>query len=103
MRVHAKKFQFAGIFDTGPTVHVRQSDMWMQQAKNGNFETGQFGSCFGLLKLIKMLCTSDEGIVKLMLLHIRGDIDVEATLVSNIIPAAPSKGMQVVQNQPPAA
>jgi hypothetical protein len=35
-----------------------------------------------------------------MLLHIRGDINIKATLVSNIIPATPSKGMQVVLNQP---
>jgi hypothetical protein len=39
-----------------------------------------------------------KGIVKLMLFHIRGDIDIEATLVSNITPAVPSKGMQVVLN-----
>jgi hypothetical protein len=26
----AQKNQFAGIFDTGPSVHVRQSDMWMR-------------------------------------------------------------------------
>jgi hypothetical protein len=38
-----------------------------------------------------------------MLLHIRGNIDIEATLKSSIIPAAPSKGMQVVLNQPHAA
>jgi hypothetical protein len=44
-----------------------------------------------------------KGIVKLMLLHIRGNIDIKATLVSNIIPAAPSKGMQLVLNQPCAA
>jgi hypothetical protein len=44
-----------------------------------------------------------KGIVKLMLLHIRGDINIKATLVSNIIPATPSKGMQVVLNQPHAA
>jgi hypothetical protein len=44
-----------------------------------------------------------KGIVKLMLLHIRGDIDIEATLVSNITPAVPLKGMQVVLNQPCAA
>jgi hypothetical protein len=41
-----------------------------------------------------------KGIVKLMLFHIHGDINIEATLVSNIIPAAPSKGVQVVLNQP---
>jgi hypothetical protein len=35
-----------------------------------------------------------------MLFHIRGNIDIKATLVSNIIPAIPSKGMQVVLNQP---
>jgi hypothetical protein len=38
-----------------------------------------------------------------MLLHIRGDIDIEATSVSNITPAILSKGMQVVLNQPHAA
>jgi hypothetical protein len=38
-----------------------------------------------------------------MLFHIRGDIDIEATLGLNIIPAVPSKGMQVVLNQPRAA
>jgi hypothetical protein len=44
-----------------------------------------------------------KGIVKLMLLHIRGNINIKATLVSNITPAVPSKGMQVVLNQPRAA
>ncbi len=44
-----------------------------------------------------------KGIVKLMLFHISGDIDIKATLVSNIIPAIPSKGKQVVLNQPCAA
>jgi hypothetical protein len=38
-----------------------------------------------------------------MLLHIHGNINIEATLVSNITPAIPSKGMQVVLNQPHAA
>jgi hypothetical protein len=38
-----------------------------------------------------------------MLLHVRDDIDIKATAVSNIIPTAPSKGMQVVLNQPCAA
>jgi hypothetical protein len=41
-----------------------------------------------------------KGIVSLMLFHICGDINIKATLVSNIIPAVPSKGMQVVLNQP---
>jgi hypothetical protein len=44
-----------------------------------------------------------KGIIKLMLLHIRGNIDIEATMVSNINPTAPSKGMQAVLNQPHAA
>jgi hypothetical protein len=44
-----------------------------------------------------------KGIAKLMLFHIRGNIDIKATLVSNIIPAIPLKGMQVVLNQPRAA
>jgi hypothetical protein len=38
-----------------------------------------------------------------MIFHIRGNIDIKATLVSNITPAVPSKGMQVVLNQPHAA
>ncbi len=44
-----------------------------------------------------------KGIVKLMLFHIRGDINIKATLVSNITPAVPLNGMQVVLNQPRAA
>jgi hypothetical protein len=44
-----------------------------------------------------------KGIVKLILFHICGNIDIEATLVSNITPAVPLKGMQVVLNQPCAA
>jgi hypothetical protein len=44
-----------------------------------------------------------KGIFKLMLFHIHGNIDIKATLVSNIIPAIPLKGMQVVLNQPHAA
>jgi hypothetical protein len=44
-----------------------------------------------------------KGIVKLMLFHICGDIDIKATSVSNITPAVPLKGMQVVLNQPCAA
>jgi hypothetical protein len=44
-----------------------------------------------------------KGIVKLMLFHIRGDINSKATLVSNISPAIPLKGMQAVLNQPCAA
>ena len=44
-----------------------------------------------------------KGIVRLMLLHIHGNINIKATLVSNIIPATPSKGMQLVLNQPHAA
>jgi hypothetical protein len=38
-----------------------------------------------------------------MLLHIRGDINIKETLVLNITPAIPLKGMQVVLNQPCAA
>jgi hypothetical protein len=44
-----------------------------------------------------------KGIVKLMLFHIRGNIKIKATLVLNITPAIPLKGMQVVLNQPHAA
>jgi hypothetical protein len=44
-----------------------------------------------------------NGIVKLMLFHIHGNINIEATLVSNITPTIPLKGMQVVLNQPRAA
>ncbi len=42
-------------------------------------------------------------IFKLMLFHIRGDINIKATPVLNIIPAIPSKRMQVVLNQPHTA
>ncbi len=38
-----------------------------------------------------------------MLFHICGNINIMATSVSNITPAVPSKGMQVVLNQPCAA
>jgi hypothetical protein len=34
-----------------------------------------------------------KGIIKLMLLYICGNINIEATSVSNIIPDAPLKGM----------
>jgi hypothetical protein len=44
-----------------------------------------------------------KGVVKLMLLHMRGNIDMEATSVSSVNPATLSKGMQVVLNQPCAA
>jgi hypothetical protein len=44
-----------------------------------------------------------KGIVKLILLHIHGNINIKATSVSNIIPAALSKGIQVVLNQPHVA
>jgi hypothetical protein len=56
-----------------------------------------------LLAKVDKESQAKKGIVKLMLLHIYGDIGIEATLVSNIIPAAPSKGMQVVLNQSHAA
>jgi hypothetical protein len=38
-----------------------------------------------------------------MLFHIHGNINIEATLVLNTIPAVSLKGMQVVLNQPCAA
>ncbi len=44
-----------------------------------------------------------KGIIKLMLLLIRGNINIESPTVSNISSAPPSKGMQVVLNQPRAA
>ena len=44
-----------------------------------------------------------KGIIKLMLLLVWGDIDIELTSVSNISLPPPSKGMQVVLNQPRAA
>jgi hypothetical protein len=56
-----------------------------------------------LLARVDKESEAKKGIVKLMLLHICGNINIKATLVSNIIPAAPLKGMQVVLNQPYAA
>jgi hypothetical protein len=44
-----------------------------------------------------------KGIVKPMLFHICCDINIKATLVSNITSAIPLKEMQVVPNQPRAA
>ena len=44
-----------------------------------------------------------KGIIKLMLLLVCGDIDIESTSVSNISLVPPSKGMQVVLNQLRAA
>jgi hypothetical protein len=41
-----------------------------------------------------------KGIIKLMLLHVRGDINIDSTLITNINPASPLRGMQVVLNQP---
>jgi len=40
-----------------------------------------------------------KGIVKLMLFHIRGNIDIDAITVTNISAAIPSKGMQIIMNQ----
>jgi hypothetical protein len=53
-----------------------------------------------LLAKANKVSEAKKGIVKLMLFHIRGDIDIKATLVSNITLTIPSKGMQVVLNQP---
>jgi hypothetical protein len=44
-----------------------------------------------------------NGILKLMLLHVRGEIDTNSTLITNISPGCPLRGMQVVLNQPRAA
>jgi hypothetical protein len=44
-----------------------------------------------------------KGIIKLMLLHICGNIDINSTSITNITVATPLKGMQVVLNQPCAA
>ena len=40
-----------------------------------------------------------KGIVKLMLFHIRGNINIDAIIVSSISAAIPSKGMQIIMNQ----
>ncbi len=44
-----------------------------------------------------------KGIIKLMLLLIRGNMNIELPTISNTSSAPPSKGMQVVLNQPRAA
>jgi hypothetical protein len=44
-----------------------------------------------------------KGIIKLMLLLIHGNINIESPMVSNITSTPPSKGMQVVLNQTRAA
>ncbi len=40
-----------------------------------------------------------KGLVKLMLFHVHGNIDIDAITVSNISAAVPSKGMQIIMNQ----
>ncbi|KAL3806489.1 hypothetical protein ACHAXA_009153 [Cyclostephanos tholiformis] len=40
-----------------------------------------------------------KGLVKLMLFHVRGNIDIEAITMTNISAAVPSKGMQIIMNQ----
>jgi hypothetical protein len=44
-----------------------------------------------------------KGIIKLMLLQVRGNIDIDSTLITNIKPASLLRGMQIVLNQPCAA
>jgi hypothetical protein len=43
-----------------------------------------------------------KGIIKLMLLHIHGDIGFNSTSIMSVNLATPSKGMQLVLNQPRA-
>ncbi len=38
-----------------------------------------------------------------MLLHVRGNIDINSMSITNINPASPLRGMQIVLNQPHAA
>ncbi len=40
-----------------------------------------------------------KGLVKLMLFHIRGTIDIDAITVSSIATAVPSIGIQIIMNQ----
>jgi hypothetical protein len=42
-------------------------------------------------------------IIKLMLLRVRGGIDIDSTSITNINPASPVRGMQVALNQPRTA
>jgi hypothetical protein len=51
---------------------------------------------FQLLGEINKELDAKKGITKLMILHIRGDIDIDSMLITNISPASPSRGMQVV-------
>ncbi len=44
-----------------------------------------------------------KGIIKLMLLQVRGGININFTLITNISLASPLRGMHVVLNQPRAA
>ncbi len=40
-----------------------------------------------------------KGLIKLMLFHVHGNVDIDAITVSNISAAVPSKGMQIIMNQ----
>ncbi len=52
---------------------------------------------------IDKVSKANKGIIKLMLLHIHGNININSTSITNVTLATPSKGMQVVLNQPRAA
>ena len=40
-----------------------------------------------------------KSLIKLMLFHIQGNVDIEAMLVLSITTAIPLKGMQIIMNQ----
>ncbi len=46
---------------------------------------------------------ANRAIIKLMLLHIHGNFDINSMLITNLTLATPPKGIQVVMNQPHAA
>ena len=53
-----------------------------------------------LLGEIDMKSEAKKGINELMLLHVRGNINIDSMSIISINPASPLRGMQVVLNQP---
>jgi hypothetical protein len=56
-----------------------------------------------LLGEINKESEAKKGIIQLILLQVRGDINIDSMPITNLYPASPSRGMQVVLNQPRAA
>ncbi len=85
------------------TAHVIKDFFWLTPQAVTN--SGAFAQGNIMLQLpgeINKESEAKKGIIKLILLHIRGNIDIDSTSITNINPASLSRGIQVVLNQPHA-